>query len=54
MTTALVRCPVSDFAHEHFFPAGEGYLVKWDVMGDPRPAVEVCDQCAPHGEPVDD
>lgn len=46
----VVACPVGQAAADpHEFMQGSGVLVEWDVMGDPRTAVEVCSSCAGTG-----
>ena len=42
-----VLCPVSELTGEaHHFIPGTGRVVEWDVMGDSRHTVEVCQSCA--------
>jgi hypothetical protein len=44
----MVEC----VACEWHYPPKLGVAVLWDVMGDPRPSVEVCPNCAEHAEKV--
>jgi hypothetical protein len=40
-------CPVGELAGErHKYVAGDGVVIPWDVVGDPRTGVEVCRECA--------
>jgi hypothetical protein len=40
-------CPAGDVADmPHEYVVGTGAVVVWDVLGDPRGAVEVCRSCA--------
>lgn len=39
--TTRQACP----ACEQDYIAGTGHYYEWDVMGDPRTTVEVCDTC---------
>ena len=46
MTTKEI-CPVSEvIGEDHYFIAGTGKIVQWDIMGDSRAEVEVCLSCA--------
>jgi hypothetical protein len=30
------------------YPTDDAHTVPWDVMGDPRPTIQVCPKCAAH------
>jgi hypothetical protein len=44
-----VLCPVCELAHGKTTPIDDWMvadLIKWDVMGDPRPHVLICSECS--------